>query len=226
MTLSTKLHRPIEFVGSVMPAERLNAGFYATWLKRPFDIILVLLASPIVLPVVVLLALAVALDGGNPLYSQPRVGRNGRIYRMWKLRSMVPNAEAVLERLRAEDARIEAEWTLMQKLENDPRVTWLGRLLRKSSFDELPQLFNVLRGDMSLVGPRPMMPEQRHLYPCTGYYHLRPGITGPWQVSERNQTTFAERARFDRAYLANLTFAADLSLLLATVRVVLRGTGR
>jgi lipopolysaccharide/colanic/teichoic acid biosynthesis glycosyltransferase len=110
-------------------------------------------------------------------------------------------------------------------LRDDPRVTRLGRLLRKSSLDELPQLWHVLTGDMSLVGPRPMLPEQRALYPGTAYYALRPGITGPWQVAGRNDLAFARRADFDREYEANLSLATDLKLLAATLRAVLRGTG-
>ena len=201
-------------------------GAYAKWFKRPFDIAFVIAIMPFLLPIVLVLALIVALGGGNPFYSQERVGRNGRMYRMWKLRSMVPNADAVLKRLLDEDADLAAEWALKQKLDNDPRITRIGRILRKTSLDELPQFFNVLLGDMSVVGPRPMLPEQRRLYPGTEYYQLRPGISGPWQVSDRNETTFAERAVFDRAYLANLTFATDIRIIVATLRAVLRATGR
>ena len=104
-------------------------------------------------------------------------------------------------------------------------MTRVGRLLRKSSFDELPQLWNVLKGDMSLVGPRPMMPEQTSLYPGRAYYQMRPGITGFWQVSERNQSTFAARAGHDTAYANRVSLVTDVSVLAATVSVVLRGTG-
>ena len=117
------------------------------------------------------------------------------------------------------------EWNSTQKLKADPRITRLGRLLRKTSMDELPQLWNVLIGDMSLVGPRPMMPSQRSLYNGTAYYALRPGITGPWQVSERNEVEFSQRAEFDREYEENVSLLTDLRLLVATTQVVIRGTG-
>lgn len=118
-----------------------------------------------------------------------------------------------------------AEWESTQKLKHDPRITRFGRFLRKSSLDELPQLWNVLKGDMSLVGPRPMLPEQRGLYPGLAYYELRPGLTGTWQVSERNESTFSKRAEFDRGYFESLSFLGDLNVLARTVSVVLRGTG-
>ena len=177
------------------------------------------------LPIVALLALCVALDGGKPFYSQDRVGKGGRTYRIWKLRSMVHNADEVLEDHLAQDPALRAEWNSKQKLLNDPRITRLGHVLRKCSFDELPQLWNVLRGDMSLVGPRPMMVSQKPMYPGTDYYELRPGITGLWQISDRNGTTFADRARYDARYNENLSFMTDLKILFGTVRVVLHGTG-
>lgn len=226
MTFPARLNHLIVSAEAVAPAKVPSGSLYATWLKRPFDIAFVIAIAPFLVPLVLILALAVLLaTRGNPFYAQERIGRNGRLYRMWKLRSMVPDADAALARLLAEDPALAAEWESKQKLENDPRITGIGRLLRKTSLDELPQFYNVLTGDMSLLGPRPMLPEQRPLYPGTDYYRLRPGISGPWQVSERNATTFADRARFDRAYLANLTFAKDVSLLVATVRTVLRGTG-
>ena len=202
-----------------------RTGLYRMRLKRALDLALVLAAAPVVLPVVLLLALLAALDGGNPFYFQDRVGRGGKSFRMWKLRSMVVGAEARLEAHLAADPAARAEWDRDQKLKQDPRITLAGRLLRKSSLDELPQLWNVVTGDMSLVGPRPMMPNQRILYPGTAYYRLRPGITGPWQVSRRNESTFADRALFDRDYERDLSMATDLRLILATVRVLLRATG-
>ena len=206
-------------------AARLANPLYRSLGKRIVDIGLVLLAAPAIVFVVALLAVLVALDGGRPFYTQQRIGRNGRVYTMWKLRSMVADADARLEAHLAADPAARAEWDSTQKLKADPRITAFGRFLRKSSLDELPQLWNVLKGDMSLVGPRPMMTCQRDLYPGTDYYDLRPGITGPWQVSSRNDTTFADRARFDAAYNREISFVTDIRLLLATVRVVLRATG-
>jgi exopolysaccharide production protein ExoY len=198
---------------------------YRNGLKRVFDIALILLALPAITVVIGLLALLVALDGGRPFYRQARIGRGGRIFQMWKLRTMVPDADQRLVAHLAADPEALAEWTCTQKLKCDPRITRAGRFLRKSSLDELPQLFNVLKGDMSLVGPRPMMLDQQSLYPGTSYYQLRPGMTGMWQVSDRNETAFAERAEYDARYDRTLSLWTDLRILAATVRVVLRGTG-
>lgn len=203
----------------------VRKGLYRSSGKRLLDSLLVILAAPIILPVIALMALLVARDGANPFYIQARIGAQGKIYRMWKLRSMVVDAEHKLEEHLAADPAARAEWDRDQKLKSDPRITGIGRFLRRSSLDELPQLWNVLRGDMSLVGPRPMMPSQQALYPGQDYYDLRPGITGSWQVSERNQSTFADRARFDTFYNRNLSLKEDIRILAATVRVVLRATG-
>lgn len=198
---------------------------YRNVFKRLLDVVLVLMAAPIIVLTVGFLALFLALDGGNPFYSQARVGMNGRIFRMWKLRSMVVGADQKLEAYLAANPAARQEWDTTQKLKCDPRITRFGGMLRKCSLDELPQLWNVLAGDMSLVGPRPMMPSQRDLYPGQAYYRLRPGITGTWQVSKRNESTFADRAQFDQDYEQSVSFATDLGLLVKTVRVVMRATG-
>lgn len=203
----------------------LSIKFYRRYLKRVFDIAAVVLSAPFVLPVVLLLALLIKRDGGSAFYFQDRVGMNGRTFRLWKLRSMVADADQHLEAYLAESPEARAEWQETQKLKNDPRITPVGRLIRKTSLDELPQLWNVLVGTMSLVGPRPMMPDQMPLYPGRAYYALRPGLTGFWQISSRNETSFAGRATFDTRYARRLSFATDLLVLFATVRVVLRGTG-
>jgi exopolysaccharide production protein ExoY len=186
----------------------------------------VLLAAPIVLPLVAALALFVRRDGGPAFYIQDRVGQGGRLFRCWKLRSMVPDADAELKAHLERDPAARREWAVHQKLKDDPRITPIGRIIRKTSMDELPQLWNVLCGDMSLVGPRPMMPEQSMLYPGEAYYRLRPGLTGFWQISARNGTAFADRAHYDSQYDSRLSFLTDTLVLIATVRVVLRGTGQ
>lgn len=201
------------------------ARFYHRIGKRLLDICLILAAVPVVLPLIVILALYVAIDGGQPFYSQIRIGRDGRCFRIWKFRTMVRDADARLKAHLDANPDARTEWALSQKLRNDPRITPVGRVLRKSSLDELPQLWNVLWGNMSLVGPRPMLVEQRELYPGTDYYRLRPGITGNWQVSARNASSFADRARYDQDYARAVSFAGDLRILWATVSVVLRGTG-
>ncbi|WP_040646095.1 sugar transferase [Rubellimicrobium thermophilum] len=207
---------------AILPAAH---GLYDRGLKRAFDLILALILLLPMLAVLLPLMLLVALDGHSPIYVQPRLGRGGRVFPMFKLRSMVPDAERALAAHLAADPQARAEWDRHQKLRHDPRVTRLGALLRRSSLDELPQIFNVLLGHMSFVGPRPMLPEQRMLYPGSEYFAMRPGITGLWQTSVRNESSFAERAGFDRRYFQTLSFATDLRLLLRTVRVVLRGTG-
>ena len=198
---------------------------YRNVFKRGLDTLLVLMALPVTLPVVLVMALLVARDGASPFFLQKRVTKNGRIFHMVKIRTMVPDAEAYLASYLAKNPAARREWDETQKLKDDPRITRVGRLLRKTSLAELPQLWNVLKGDMSLVGPRPMMVDQQDLYPGRAYYALRPGITGSWQVSDRNNGTFAGRAKFDAEYYANLSLATDLSILLRTVSVVVRGTG-
>jgi exopolysaccharide production protein ExoY len=212
------------FVPLAPATESIN-GPYRRVFKRLLDVAAIVIAAPIVAPLVAGLAVGVALQGGKPFYSQSRVGKNGRIFRMWKLRSMVVDADARMAGYLTANPAAKAEWDSTQKLRNDPRITSFGRFLRRSSLDELPQLWNVLAGDMSLVGPRPMMPVQQALYPGDAYYALRPGITGYWQTAGRNRTTFAARAAFDGAYEAHVTLRTDAQILLRTVSVVLRGTG-
>ncbi|MEE4118526.1 MAG: sugar transferase [Paracoccaceae bacterium] len=198
---------------------------YRDFGKRALDVAAVIALAPLAVPLVALLSLLIALDGGAALFRQKRVGREGRIFTIVKLRTMVPDAERALHDLIRRDPDAAAEWKDRQKLRQDPRVTRLGAFLRRTSLDELPQLWNVLRGDMSLVGPRPMMPNQRSLYPGQAYYALRPGITGLWQVSDRNDNTFASRAGYDEVYAAELSFKLDVATLARTLVVVMRGTG-
>lgn len=199
---------------------------YRRAFKRGLDVAFVVLALPIIVPTIVALAAMIAAKGHSPFYRQDRVGRGGHVFTLWKLRTMVPDADARLQKHLAEDEAARREWDAFQKLKSDPRITPIGHLLRKTSLDELPQLWNVLKGDMSLVGPRPMMPEQRTLYPGSAYYLLRPGVTGLWQVSDRNTSTFARRAEFDADYERTLSFTTDVKVLVATVGVVLRCTGQ
>jgi len=193
--------------------------------KRALDVMVILAAAPLVLPVVLCLAFIVSRDGGRAFYGQRRLGKDGKIFTLWKLRSMVPNAEARLEQYLSQNPDARREWESTQKLRHDPRITAFGRYLRKYSLDELPQLWNVLAGQMSLIGPRPMFPEQRPLYPGMAYFDMRPGLTGLWQVSERNRCSFAERASYDTAYAQTMSLGTDLAILAKTVAVVVRGTG-
>lgn len=202
------------------------SSLYRNVFKRLLDVSLLVLFAPVLIPVICLLALIVYVKtGASPFYSQKRVGKGGRIFTMWKLRTMVVDADERLAAYLASDTAAKAEWESTQKLKNDPRITRTGRILRKTSLDELPQLWNVMLGDMSLVGPRPMLPEQRVLYPGSDYYDLRPGLTGLWQISDRNECSFSGRAQFDTTYNNTVSIGTDASVLLATVAVVLRGTG-
>jgi len=204
---------------------RPPSTLYRDIFKPALDFFLVILAAPLSVPLILLLAFLVATDGYNPFYTQLRVGKNGKPFRIWKLRTMLPDADLILQDHLARDPEAAREWETTQKLKNDPRVTPVGRLLRKTSLDELPQFVNVVNGTMSLVGPRPMMLAQQDAYPGRSYYDLRPGITGMWQVSDRNDCSFAGRATYDDYYGRILSFRTDLSVLARTVLVVLRGTG-
>jgi exopolysaccharide production protein ExoY len=206
----------------LVPTQR---SFYAVHGKRALDLVLVIASAPIWVLLVGLLAILVALSGGQPFYSQSRVGRNGHVFKLWKLRSMVPESEAILRYHLDADSTMRAEWDRTQKIANDPRVTRLGAILRRTSLDELPQLWNVVKGDMSLVGPRPMLPEQCHLYPGKSYYSLRPGITGLWQISGRGRSAFAARSKYDHNYVRAISLSRDLKILAATIAVVFHCTG-
>lgn len=206
-------------------ATKSHKRFYKTYGKRMIDIMLILFAAPFILPVVAVIALMATSKDASPFYFQRRVGKGGKIFNLVKIRTMVPNAEAALEAHLASDPAARQEWDSTQKLKDDPRITAAGHFLRKSSLDELPQLWNVLKGDMSLIGPRPMMVDQQKLYPGTAYYALRPGISGAWQVSDRNDSSFADRATYDTDYNANLSFKTDFSILVRTFGAVVRCTG-
>ncbi|MCB1390872.1 MAG: sugar transferase [Rhodobacteraceae bacterium] len=211
-----------------LPADLLPRlrGDYAVAGKRALDILLASLALILAAPVLALLSLALWVEGGNPFYTQERLGLDGRRFRMFKLRTMVPNARERLDEFLDRDPALRAEWERTQKLKADPRVTAVGRLLRKTSMDELPQIFNVLKGDMSLVGPRPMLPEQMPLYlNPPAYLGLRPGITGLWQVTARNEDSFELRAILDLRYAQRMGFWLDLRIIAATVKSVWRATG-
>ncbi|WP_424943488.1 sugar transferase [Aliiroseovarius crassostreae] len=203
--------------------------FYRDFSKRVLDFAVAIFLLPLLVPVIGLFILMIKRDGGPGLYAQERVGLNGKRFQCWKLRTMVQDAELILEDLCATDPLIAREWAKNQKLADDPRITPIGRFLRATSLDELPQIFNVLIGDMSFVGPRPFMTSQEFLYKNAGgqaYFHMRPGITGPWQVSGRNETGFLDRIRFDQMYLEQQSLPKDLMLMLRTAGVVVRQTGR
>jgi lipopolysaccharide/colanic/teichoic acid biosynthesis glycosyltransferase len=188
--------------------------------KRAMDLALSLGAMPIAGPLLLVSAVAIKLDSPGPvLFVQDRIGRHGQLFRMYKLRSMVANAEEL-------KASVLDERTVHFKTLDDPRITRIGRILRRTSLDELPQLFNVIRGDMSLVGPRPTSVNLVTYEPWhEARLAVRPGLTGVWQIHGRNRTTFDERVRMDLDYIENLSLLHDLKLLAQTAGVVLRGKG-
>lgn len=207
-------------------ARVLPAGVYLDGGKRVLDVVLASLALFLALPVLVALMLALWLESGRPWFTQLRLGRDGKVFRMYKLRTMVHDAESRLRDCLNADPDLRAEWDRTQKLKSDPRVTPIGRLLRKTSLDELPQLFNVIRGDMSLVGPRPMLPDQLPIYRApAAYLALRPGLTGLWQVTARNEESFDLRAALDHRYAQQVTLWRDLGIMGATFGALWRATG-
>lgn len=196
--------------------------------KAAFDRTAAVLGLLLLLPLLLMVAGLIWLrDPGPVLYAHPRVGRGGRVFRCLKFRTMVRNGDEVLARHLARDPEAAREWEETRKLRHDPRVTTLGRRLRKSSIDELPQLLNVARGEMSLVGPRPIVEAEARYYGAAmrDYTSVRPGLTGPWQIGGRSDTTYAERVRLDQSYVRNRSLWLDLKIILRTVVVVLKGRG-
>jgi len=199
-----------------------------TPMKRALDIFGASIALVLFGPLILLMCwLTKRQDGENAIFAQDRVARHGRTFRCYKIRSMVPNAGQVLAEILKDDAALRIEWDLHQKLENDPRVTRLGAFMRKTSIDELPQLVNILRGDMSFVGPRPIVHSEISKYgdEFVHYCSVRPGLTGKWQVEGRSNTGYAERILLDSDYARERTFWGDINIMLKTVPAVLKGDG-
>lgn len=195
--------------------------------KRALDIIGALVLAAVFAPLILVIIAFMGREEGSIIYRHRRVGRDGRTFDCLKFRTMVPNADQVLRDLLERDPVIEAEWLRDHKLRNDPRVTPIGRFLRRTSLDELPQLWNVLRGEMSLVGPRPIVKDEMLRYGryLPTYLTAKPGITGLWQVKGRNDTDYRRRVVLDTYYVKNQNLRLDLYILLQTTRVVLGGSG-
>jgi Undecaprenyl-phosphate galactose phosphotransferase WbaP len=196
--------------------------------KRGLDLVAIALLAPFLLPLFCVIGCLIKLTSRGPIfYGHTRVGHDSEIFKAWKFRTMVQDADAVLRSHLTKNPELDEEWRLTQKLKDDPRVTRLGKLLRRASLDELPQLFNVFRGEMSLVGPRPIVTSEVEKYgESYGFYRrVKPGITGLWQVSGRNNTTYLERVAFDQYYVLNWSVWLDLYLLARTVRTVLTADG-
>jgi exopolysaccharide production protein ExoY len=194
-------------------------------LKRVMDIMIASAALLFLMPMMLFVTALVLLTMGRPVFfSQERVGFRGRKFKCMKFRSMVKDAPKALEAYLAANPQARMEWAQTQKLRHDPRVTWLGRILRKSSLDELPQLFNILKGEMSCIGPRPVLPVELERYGrhSTAYKNARPGLTGLWQVSGRSNTSYEERVRLDRIYVRRWSLGFDIRIMLRTVPVLFK----
>lgn len=196
-------------------------------LKRTFDIIGSAIIILLLAPALLLLCYLVSKDGGSAIYGHQRVGRDGKKFNCLKFRSMVVNSQQVLQELLERDADARAEWEKDFKLKNDPRITRIGRFIRKTSLDELPQLFNVLKGEMSLVGPRPVIEKELERYAgdVDYYFMAKPGMTGLWQVSGRNDVDYDTRVYFDAWYVKNWSLWNDIAILFKTINVVLKRDG-
>ncbi|ATG37595.1 sugar transferase (plasmid) [Phaeobacter piscinae] len=209
-------------------ADPRRIGLYAMIGKRLLDILLALILFPVLTPVIALLWVISRRDGGPGFFGHTRIGKDGTPFTCWKIRTMIHGAEDVLAEHLKTDAKAAQEWARDRKLSRDPRITGLGLFLRRSSLDELPQIWNVLRGDMSFVGPRPIVRCELRKYGSAApiYLSQKPGITGLWQVSGRNDVSYEDRVSFDIDYLARRTFSFDIKLILLTGLSVIARTGR
>lgn len=196
--------------------------------KKIFDKIFSFSILVMLLPLLLFIALLIKLTSRGPVfYKQKRIGYGGRYFYLYKFRTMVINADEVLEKVLRENPEMREEFLTLNKLTHDPRITKIGKVLRKTSLDELPQFINVLRGEMSIIGPRPITDRDIYIYLTNLDYitKLPPGLTGLWQVSGRNDLPIEERVKLDRYYVDNLSFPLDLKILFKTLFVIVKGTG-
>ncbi len=225
--------------GSGVEADRLSAWagnppagaffkVHSSALKRAMDLVIAFTVLAFVAPIfLIVYALIKIFDPGPALFSHLRVGRDGRMFTVYKFRTMRVDAQERLEELLASDPEAAAEWAKYQKLKKDPRVTLIGRILRRSSLDELPQLLNIVRGEMSVIGPRPVTSGEIHRYGADYpfYTAVRPGVLGLWQVKGRNKLTYPERVAYDVQYVKTWSIWQDFKILFMAVPVVLFGLG-
>lgn len=211
----------------IVPTSLRNPSGFGNLFKSAIDRCAALAGLILLSPLFAVLAYKVRKDGGPAFYAQKRVGQNGREFRCWKFRSMIVNAEAALEKHLSENPRAREEWDREFKLKDDPRITPVGHFLRRSSLDEIPQLYNVLIGEMSLVGPRPVVAAEIPYYgdKKAHYLSVKPGLTGLWQVSGRNDVSYEERVALDAYYVENQSFWGDVVIIFKTIYVVLARKG-
>jgi len=208
-------------------ADRHRSRYLDSTLKRGLDVLGALSIGAVFLPVIVAAVLVLAVQRGPVFFVHNRIGRKGEVFGCYKFRTMVPDADVVLRELLEKDPEARAEWLRDFKLKRDPRVTRMGLFLRKTSLDELPQLWNVLNGTMSIIGPRPVIRDELLRYGRGARFYLvnRPGLTGLWQVSGRSDIGYARRVALDRTYTEKASFWLDLRILTRTVWIVLRVKG-
>jgi Undecaprenyl-phosphate galactose phosphotransferase WbaP len=208
-----------------VPERRMTDEDY---IARILDISIIMLAAPYIILVFVIIAVSIKMDAPGPVfYRHERIGRYGRKFHVYKFRTMIQNADQILQEYLDRSPELKAQWLETQKLKQDPRITRLGNMLRKSSLDELPQLWNIILGDMSLVGPRPIVDSEVEKYgQCFDLYiKIRPGLTGLWQVSGRNNTTYEHRVELDEYYVHNRCVKLYFKILWKTIFVVLKKEG-
>jgi lipopolysaccharide/colanic/teichoic acid biosynthesis glycosyltransferase len=227
LVAQTETKRSVAMPSFFAETPALRGGWNPT-AKRALDVLGAGALLLLTLPAFLVIAALVRMDGGRVFYAHERVGRLGRLFGCLKFRSMVEDADRRLADLLDSDPAARAEWESTRKLKNDPRVTAIGRFLRATSLDELPQLINVLRGEMSLVGPRPVQAAELAAFygaAAQHYMMVRPGITGPWQISGRNDTSYAQRVALDVGYVAHGSLITDVKILLRTPVAVLARRG-
>nr|WP_093916612.1 sugar transferase [Sulfitobacter marinus] len=205
-----------------------HQGIYARGGKRLFDIAVCLALLPVVSLTILLLWVIAKSQAPSGFFAHPRIGKNGVMFRCWKMQTMIENADQALQDILESHPDKKSEWAATRKLSNDPRILPFCGFLRRSGLDELPQIWNVLRGDMSLVGPRPVTEAELVLYGegIADYLAIRPGITGLWQVTARGAPCYVRRVKLDRQYARSVTFIGDVRILLSTLPILLRPTGQ
>jgi len=198
--------------------------------KRIFDIIISLIGGIFLIPIILIIKIISICSGdfNSIFYTQQRIGKNGKLFKFYKFRSMVPNADEALQKILANDKELAAEYKKNKKLKNDPRITPIGRIIRRASIDELPQIINILKGDMSLIGNRPYLPREKE--DMGEYYNdivkSKPGLTGYWQVSDRNSDqSFANRLKLEQYYSNHMSFKLDIKIFFKTFKAVFGGHG-
>jgi exopolysaccharide production protein ExoY len=205
-----------------------GSGLTDAWLGRVFDLLIATVALIVFAPLMLLIALLIRISGDGPVvFVQQRIGKGGLAFPCLKFRSMVSNSAEVLETLLSESADARDEWRRDQKLRNDPRITPIGRILRKTSLDELPQLFNIIAGQMSIVGPRPIVSNEIERYGSffDAYCSVRPGLTGMWQISGRNDVNYDARVQLDTMYASRKSVSYDFMICVRTIPAVLASKG-